>query len=152
MAYGLFISSEYEWASKQLTWPTEEAVTYVNNRMLREPEVEKTIAAAKSIVEDHRRRLVTAHEERYLNQNWVAIEARVAALVAKSSRRRFLKGVSEATVGAFCWMTLSVMIAMGAALMGIDLLHGVSAVAQLQAAKGNQMIIPSQLGPVARDH
>jgi hypothetical protein len=133
VAFGLFISSEYEWASKKPAWPSDDAVAYSYQRMLHDTEVEKTIAKANSIVDEHRRLLVTAHEERYLNKKWDDIEARVEALAAKSSRRHFWKGVSEATTGAFCWTMLCISIAVAAALIGVDLIHSVSNITHIQA-------------------
>lgn len=133
VAFGLFISSEYEWASKQGSWPSDEDIAHSYRRMLHDTEVEKTIATANKAVDEHRRLLVTAHEEKYLDKMWTDIQTNVESLVTKSSHRQFRKGVVEATVGAFFWMVICIVIASGAALMGIDLLHAVTNIAHKPA-------------------
>ena len=133
VAFGLFISSEYGWASEQATWPSETKIAETYQRLLHDDEVMKTERMARETVEGHREDLVREHEKKYLEGRFKDIEARVDTIAVKAAKRHFRSGVIEATTGAFCWTMLVIAIAYGARLVGIDLFHGVTNIGHVQA-------------------
>jgi hypothetical protein len=133
VAFGLFISSDYGWASEQAAWPAEVKIAETYERLLHDDEVMKTERMAKEAVDSHRDKLVREHEKKYLEGRFQDIEMRVDAIATKAAKRHFRKGVLEATTGAFCWTMLVIAIAYGARLVGIDLFHGVTNIGHVQA-------------------
>lgn len=134
VAFGLFVLSDYTWAVKQPVWPSDESIRASYNRLLHDSEAKKTEDAAKRIVDEHREKLVRDHETKYLEEMFRQIEGRVEAISHAAARKHFLRGVLEATTGAFCWMLISLAIAVGASLIGIDLLHGLASITHKQAS------------------
>ena len=123
IAYGLFILSDYEWASAESEWPDEHKVREAYRRLLRDYEVAKTVGAARAILETHRTTLVREHEEKLLKGIFKQIEERVQLIAAQSSRRSFWRGVWEAATGAFVWSFILVAVFLILRLSGVDILH-----------------------------
>jgi len=121
VAYGLFISSEYSWAVAESAWPSDELTRNTYRRLLHDPELYES--RARGLVGDYRTSLIREHEKKYLDSMFQVIEQKVQNIAAHSSRKHFWKGVAEATTGAFCWMIISIIIAIGLALLGIDVFH-----------------------------
>ena len=125
VAFGLFISSEFRWGTQQPAWPPEEQIQNIYTRLLHDSELQKTEAAAKKIVDDHRENLVREHEKKYLDRMFQQIEDRVAVIAARASARHFWRGVAEATTGAFMWTVILIVFTLALWLLGIDVVHGI---------------------------
>jgi hypothetical protein len=128
VAFGLFISSEYSWAAAQPAWPTDELTRNTYGRLLHDPELFES--RAKDLVGEQRTTLIREHEKKYLDAMFQVIEQKVQNIAAHSSRKHFWKGVAEATAGAFCWMLISIVIAVGLAFVGIDVFHVLDAISR----------------------
>ena len=126
VAFGLFISSEYSWAAAQPAWPSDELTRNTYGRLLHDPALFES--RARDIVGEQRTALIREHEKKYLDTMFQVIEQKVQNIAAHSSRKHFLKGVAEATTGAFCWMIISIVIAVGLAFGGIDVFHVLEAI------------------------
>ncbi len=113
VAFGLYVKAEYKWASAQPTWPTEgkykryhactlphQAHNYQND--------------AKEVLVDFATTIVEHEGEQFLK---AAIEE-FKEEVAKG--RGFLRGVLEATTGAFVWSVIVTTIIAGR--LGIDVI------------------------------
>src|SRR4051812_7548726 len=66
VAFGLFVTSDYTYASKLPAWPSEEKIRDNYTRMLNDSEVQNFQSAAKKIIDDNREFLVREHQKKYL--------------------------------------------------------------------------------------
>jgi hypothetical protein len=123
VAYGLFVASEHAWATNLSIWPTEDMIAHSYQRLLQNDEVEKTKAAAKKIVEDHREQLVRAHEKKYLDGIFQDIEQRVTKISEDASTRHFWKGVIEAATGALVWSMFLIVATIIFQRIGVDVIE-----------------------------
>jgi hypothetical protein len=123
VAYGLFISSDYDFSQKLPSWPPEAQIAQTYNRLLHETELKNTEAAAKKIVDDHREQLVREHEKKYLDGIFKDIEIRAVKLAHDSSTHHFWKGVLEAATGALVWSVFLIIATIVFQRIGIDVLE-----------------------------
>jgi hypothetical protein len=123
VAFGLFISSDYDFAQRLPSWPPESQIAQMYNRLLHDNELQNTQAAAKKIVDDHRAELVREHEKKYLDGVFKDIEQRAAKLAEDASMRHFWWGVFEAATGAFMWSVFLIVATIIFQRVGVDVLE-----------------------------
>jgi hypothetical protein len=126
VAFGMFIASEYEYASNQEHWPEEQKVREYYARLLHNSEVSKTENAAKQIVDEHREKIVSDHQRKFLDSMYSqAFSAAVESLKNKGLNKvtAYFRGVSEAVIGAAVWTCFLIAVTVIANRAGIDLLE-----------------------------